>query len=39
MGPATAGAQVGNVAPDLSEIGNAGGTDQWFYNDIHDARV
>jgi sulfur-oxidizing protein SoxA len=39
MGPATAGAQVGNVAPDLSEIGNAGRTDEWFYNYIYDARV
>ena len=39
MGPATAGAQVGNVAPDLSEIGNAGRTDEWFYNYIFDARV
>jgi len=39
MGPASAGAQVGNVAPDLSEIGNAGRTDEWFYNHIFDARV
>lgn len=39
MGPATAGAQVGNVAPDLSEIGNVGRTDEWFYNYIYDARV
>jgi L-cysteine S-thiosulfotransferase len=39
MGPASAGAQVGNVAPDLSEIGNAGRTDEWFYNYIYDARV
>jgi sulfur-oxidizing protein SoxA len=38
-GPASAGAQVGNVAPDLSEIGNAGRTDEWFYNYIFDARV
>lgn len=39
MGPATAGAQVGNVGPDLSEIGNAGRTDEWFYNYVFDARV
>jgi sulfur-oxidizing protein SoxA len=39
MGPASAGQQVGNVAPDLSEIGNAGRTDEWFYNYIYDARV
>ena len=39
MGPASAGAQVGNVAPDLSEIGKAGRTDEWFYNYIYDARV
>ena len=39
MGPTTASAQVGNVAPDLSEIGNAGRTDEWFYNYIYDARV
>lgn len=38
-GPASAGQQVGNVAPDLSEIGNAGRTDEWFYNYIFDARV
>ncbi len=39
MGPATAGAQVGNVGPDLSDIGNAGRTDEWFYNYVFDARV
>ena len=39
MGPASAGQQVGNVAPDLSEIGNAGRTDEWFYNYVFDARV
>lgn len=39
MGPASAGQQVGNVAPDLSDIGNAGRTDEWFYNYIYDARV
>jgi sulfur-oxidizing protein SoxA len=39
MGPASAGQQVGNVAPDLSEIGKAGRTDEWFYNYIYDARV
>src|SRR5262249_23773661 len=39
MGPASANQQVGNVAPDLSEIGKAGRTDEWFYNYIFDARV
>jgi sulfur-oxidizing protein SoxA len=39
MGQASAGQQVGNVGPDLSEIGNAGRTDEWFYNYIYDARV
>ncbi len=39
MGPASAGAQVGNVGPDLSGIGNAGRTDEWFYNYIYDGRV
>jgi sulfur-oxidizing protein SoxA len=29
----------GNVGPDLSEIGNAGRTDEWFYNYVYDARV
>jgi sulfur-oxidizing protein SoxA len=29
----------GNVAPDLSEIGTAGRTDQWLYNSIYDPRV
>ncbi len=39
MGPASANQQVGNVGPDLSEIGNAGRTDEWFFNYIYDARV
>jgi len=39
MGPASANQQVGNVAPDLSDIGNAGRTDEWFYNYVYDARV
>jgi sulfur-oxidizing protein SoxA len=29
----------GNVAPDLSEIGTAGRTDQWLYNYVYDPRV
>jgi len=29
----------GNVAPDLSEIGNAGREDEWLFNYIYDARV
>ncbi len=29
----------GNVAPDLSEIGTMGRTDQWLFNYIHDARI
>ena len=29
----------GNVGPDLSEIGNAGRSDQWLYNYVFDARV
>src|SRR5262245_3889098 len=29
----------GNVAPDLSEIGTLGRTDQWLFNYIYDARV
>ena len=28
-----------NVAPDLSEIGNAGRDDEWLFNQIYDARV
>ena len=29
----------GNAAPDLSEIGNAGRTDEWLFNYVYDARV
>lgn len=29
----------GNVGPDLSEIGNAGRDDEWFYNYVYDPRV
>lgn len=29
----------GNVGPDLSEIGNAGHPDEYFYNYVYDARV
>lgn len=29
----------GNFAPDLSEIGAAGRTDQWLFNYVYDARV
>ncbi len=29
----------GNVGPDLSEIGNAGRDDEWFYNYVFDGRV
>ncbi|MCW5772834.1 MAG: sulfur oxidation c-type cytochrome SoxA, partial [Rhodospirillaceae bacterium] len=39
MGQAGGANLPGNVAPDLSEIGNAGRTDEWFYNYIFDARV
>lgn len=39
MGPAGNADLPGNVAPDLSEIGNAGREDEWLYNAIFDARV
>ena len=39
MGPAGGAALPGNVAPDLSEIGNAGREDEWLFNTIFDARV
>ena len=39
MGPAGGANLPGNVAPDLSEIGNAGREDEWFFNMIFDARV
>jgi len=39
MGPAGGANLPGNVAPDLSEIGNAGREDEWFFNYIYDARV
>ena len=38
MGPKTAEVP-GNVGPDLSEIGTAGRTDQWFFNYVFDPRV
>jgi sulfur-oxidizing protein SoxA len=38
MGPKTQ-ETPGNVGPDLSEIGNAGRTDQWLFNYVFDARV
>ncbi len=38
MGPKTLEVP-GNVGPDLSEIGTAGRTDQWFYNYVFDPRV
>src|SRR6266481_1337447 len=38
IGPKTQ-ALPGNVGPDLSEIGNAGRTDQWLFNYVFDARV
>jgi sulfur-oxidizing protein SoxA len=38
MGPKTL-ETPGNVGPDLSEIGNAGRTDQWLFNYVFDARV
>jgi L-cysteine S-thiosulfotransferase len=39
MGPAGGANLPGNVGPDLSEIGNAGRTDEWLFNYIFDARV
>ena len=39
MGPAGGATLPGNVAPDLSEIGNAGLSDEQIYNFIYDARV
>ncbi len=39
MGPAGDADLPGNVAPDLSEIGNAGREDEWLFNYIYDARV
>jgi L-cysteine S-thiosulfotransferase len=39
MGPAGSANLPGNVAPDLSEIGNAGREDEWLFNYIYDARV
>jgi sulfur-oxidizing protein SoxA len=38
MGPKTLEVP-GNVGPDLSEIGSAGRTDQWFFNYVFDPRV
>lgn len=38
MGPGTLEVP-GNVGPDLSEIGNAGRTDQWLFNYVFDPRV
>jgi sulfur-oxidizing protein SoxA len=39
MGPAGGANLPGNVGPDLSEIGNAGRTDEWLFNYVFDARV
>ena len=39
MGPAGNADQPGNVGPDLSEIGNAGLSDEQLFNFIYDARV
>ena len=39
MGQAGDADLPGNVAPDLSEIGNAGREDEWLFNQIYDARV
>ena len=39
MGSAGGANLPGNVAPDLSEIGNAGREDEWLFNYIYDARV
>jgi sulfur-oxidizing protein SoxA len=39
MGQAGNADLPGNVAPDLSEIGNAGREDEWLFNYIYDARV
>ncbi|MGC2437128.1 MAG: sulfur oxidation c-type cytochrome SoxA [Pseudolabrys sp.] len=39
IGPAGGANLPGNVAPDLSEIGNAGREDEWLFNYIYDARV
>ncbi|HZL40750.1 MAG TPA: sulfur oxidation c-type cytochrome SoxA [Pseudolabrys sp.] len=39
MGQAGNADLPGNVGPNLSEIGNAGRTDEWLFNYIFDARV
>ena len=39
IGPAGGANLPGNVAPDLSEIGNDGREDEWLFNYIYDARV
>src|SRR4029079_3795573 len=39
MGPAGGASLRGNVAPDLSQIGNAGREDEWLFNYIYDGRV
>src|ERR1043165_1351302 len=39
MGQAGNADLPGNVGPDLSEIGNAGRTDEWLFNYIYDPRV
>ena len=39
MGPAGGANLPGNVAPDLSEFGNAGREDEWLFNYIYDGRV
>jgi sulfur-oxidizing protein SoxA len=39
MGPAGGANLPGNVAPDLSEVGNLGLSDEQLYNFVYDARV
>ena len=39
MGQAGNADLPGNVAPDLSEIGNAGREDEWLFNYVYDGRV
>lgn len=39
MGQAGNADLPGNAAPDLSEIGSAGRTDEWLFNYVYDARV
>ncbi|MGE0565207.1 MAG: sulfur oxidation c-type cytochrome SoxA [Pseudolabrys sp.] len=39
MGPAGGANLPGNVAPDLSELGNAKREDEWLFNYVYDGRV